>query len=261
MPESAQDRPTTSHEYVFLMSKSERYFYDGLAIAEPVTGGAHHRGGGVNGKAEASSPGARQNASWSAAVTDLVSTRNSRSVWTIPTEAFPEAHFATFPTELARRCILAGTSEHGCCSSCGAPFTRIVERAAGPQAVPAGWAASRSPDVLKGRHPNGKHAATDPQERQRRIIDRIAKAREAGADHDNPFPGKTTKGWAPGCSCGAPLVSATVLDPFGGACTVGLVAQRLARDAVLVELSPIYAEMGRKRVASDSPMFGSVTIA
>lgn len=160
MPESAKDRPTTAHEYLFLMAKSRRYFYDAAAIAEPVTGGAHARGAGVNPKATGngvgwgyaegeeakprtrrgppiagwmSGPGShspvehakahqhgdatkfrdatrgKQNASFSSSVTQLVDKRNARSVWTIPTEPFPGAHFATFPRELPRRCILAGS--------------------------------------------------------------------------------------------------------------------------------------------------------
>ena len=55
--------------------------------------------------------------------------RNSRNVWVIPTQGRPEAHFATFPDELPRRCILAGTSAHGVCAECGAPWIRQTEKA------------------------------------------------------------------------------------------------------------------------------------
>lgn len=138
MPESVKDRPTKAHEYIFLLSKSANYHYDAAAIAEPVTGNAHKRGNGVNPKCagRADGPGShsakdhsrkrqglkdstkfgrgagwrsRQNQSFSAAVSKLVDTRNARTVWTIPTEACAEAHFATFPQDLARRCILAGS--------------------------------------------------------------------------------------------------------------------------------------------------------
>ena len=54
--------------------------------------------------------------------TELANGRNARNVWQIPTQGRPEAHFATFPDELPRRCILAGTSEHGVCADCGAPW-------------------------------------------------------------------------------------------------------------------------------------------
>jgi DNA modification methylase len=151
MPESVNDRPTKSHEYIFLFSKSERYYYDQKAIRERVTGNAHARGDGLNPKARhavagwAQGPGvshdtlkhatdsdsarkfggtgvgfghgydkipkprAKQNASFSGAVNKLVEDRNARSVWTIPTEAFSAAHFATFPRSLVRRCVLAGS--------------------------------------------------------------------------------------------------------------------------------------------------------
>ena len=140
MPESVRDRCTKAHEYVFLLSKSERYFYDFDAMQEPVTGGSHARGSGVNPKAlpsgwdtgpgahreltgryggtgvgfgrgfdKVSKPRAKQNASFSAAVANLVDTRNRRSVWTIPTQSFDGAHFATFPEALVEPCVLAGS--------------------------------------------------------------------------------------------------------------------------------------------------------
>lgn len=141
MPESVTDRCTKAHEYIFLMSKQERYYYDAEAIKEPVTGNAHARGNGVNPNARL--PGnvnppkgqlayengdhlqrtkaglldyakrvrarSKQNESFSAAVKDLVSSRNKRSVWTVPSAPFKGAHFATFPPNLIKPCILAGT--------------------------------------------------------------------------------------------------------------------------------------------------------
>lgn len=187
MPESVSDRPTRSHEYVFLLARSHRYYYDAAAIVEPVTGGAHPRGHGINPKArlgakdqerEASGEktsvrfgrGAgwrsKQNPSFSAAVRELVETRNRRSVWTIAQEPFSQAHFATFPTKLVEPCILAGCPPDG-----------------------------------------------------------------------------------------------TVLDPFAGAGTTGLVADRLGRDAILIELNPEYCEMARRRIEGDAPLFTEVETA
>ncbi len=157
MPESVKDRPTRAHEYIFLMTKSERYYYDAEAIKEPVTGNAHPRGSGQNPKAmreilrmrnrlkdqrdmllgalaqrqtgksntgvgwgyadtgnrATAKPRCKQNASFSSAVTGLVERRNKRSVWTIATEPFPDAHFATFPKKLVLPCILAGCPKGG----------------------------------------------------------------------------------------------------------------------------------------------------
>lgn len=129
MPESVRDRCTKAHEYLFLLTKSEQYHWDFEAMREPVNGTAHASGSGVNAKIKhpdgwASHKGShgtihkdgrergatrpKQNASFSAAVTQTVESRNRRSVWTIPSEPYSEAHFATFPTALVRPCILAG---------------------------------------------------------------------------------------------------------------------------------------------------------
>lgn len=135
MPESVKDRPTKAHEYIFLLSKSSKYYYDHEAIKEPTTGNAHDRGKGVNPKAKTPEgwdtgdgnhgtihkhgrgsmhqTRPRQSPSWSAAVKHSVNDRNKRSVWTIPTKAYPEAHFATFPPQLIEPCILAGCPEGG----------------------------------------------------------------------------------------------------------------------------------------------------
>ena len=136
MPESVTDRPTKAHEYVFLLSKRARYYYDAAAISEQVSPNTHARlsqdvmaqigssranGGtredrpmkavGVNPKARQGKQGReKQNESFAAAVCMPVTERNSRSVWTVATQGYPGAHFATFPEELARRCILAGSA-------------------------------------------------------------------------------------------------------------------------------------------------------
>ena len=129
LPESVQDRCTKSHEYLFLLTKKARYYYNAEAIKEPVTGTAHARGSGVNPKAGYKTPTgwdttpgshgtihkagrtteARQNSRFSAAVRGLVETRNKRSVWNIPSKAYKGAHFATFPPALVLPCILAGS--------------------------------------------------------------------------------------------------------------------------------------------------------
>lgn len=127
MPSSAEDRPTKSHEFVFLMSKSVDYFYDNEAVKELTThgheaewdngrsghgGGESHAGQGSSTRKFGSDP----------------SLRNRRSVWTITTVGFPDAHFATFPEKLVEPCIMAGSSEKGACGECGAPLMRIVKK-------------------------------------------------------------------------------------------------------------------------------------
>lgn len=180
MPESIKDRPGTSHEKVWLLSKSPRYFYDHIAVRQPVTEGSAQRlaqnvgvqvgsdrangGTKTNGNMKAVGGFRQVGANWTndsefQNLTDPSNGANLRNVWTIPTAAFSEAHFATFPPELAERCIKAGC-------------------------------------------PTGGH----------------------------------------------------VLDPFGGAGTTGLVADRLQRSATLIELNPEYAALARRRIDGDAPL-------
>lgn len=105
------------------------------------------------------------------ALIDVVDRRNKRSVWTIGSEPFREAHFATFPTALVEPCILAGTSAAGCCQDCGAPWTRTVERQA---------------------------AVVDRSERQHEM----GRTRMSGTQLEAAR--STTTGWRPTCICGAP---------------------------------------------------------
>lgn len=120
MPESAKDRPTRAHEYIFLLSKSERYYYDAEAVKEPAVGfdepngrrrgnSRTFRGGGAytrNQSAENSASVERQS---HGLVPNETGKRNRRSVWSVATRPYKGAHFATYPEELVRPCILAGS--------------------------------------------------------------------------------------------------------------------------------------------------------
>ena len=126
MPESVTDRPTKSHEYLFLLTKNKHYFYDHEAIKEKD-------GGGRSGNSFRSRQGDADHQAVSGGIggDEWVSAgggRNKRSVWTITTKPFKGAHFAVFPPELIEPCILAGTSAHGCCGECGAPFERNMTK-------------------------------------------------------------------------------------------------------------------------------------
>lgn len=286
MPESVNDRCCKSHEYIFLLTKSERYFFDAEAIKEPVSGTVQPRGSGVNAKAKApngwdTSTGegghgtihrggrtngtvrTKQNESFSAAVAGLVSTRNKRSVWTVPTEACKEAHFATFPKALIRPCIEAGTPAGGVCVSCGSPFRRLMERGAPDldhQRACGGdlngeYHGKATKDYKAGR-------AEDPSEVKARIL--------------RGMVGKRTVAWLPTCDCdgrnwkkaGEPRrltrkqgrarrlagripesAPAVVLDEFCGSGTTGEVSLEMGRSSILIELNPAYADIARKRTA------------
>jgi DNA modification methylase len=187
MPESVTDRCTKAHEYLFLLSKSPRYFYDTDAIAEALapasverlsqpsldqqvgsdrvpekTNGAMKAVGRVRGVPPRHAAYASSDQSGLDGV-GRGGIRNKRSVWSVATQPFAEAHFATFPPALVEPCILAG------------------------------------------------------------------------------------------CPIGG-----TVLDPFGGAGTTGLVADRLRRDAVLIELNPTYAGIAERRINTDGGMLADV---
>lgn len=116
MPESVTDRPTKAHEYVFLLSKSERYFYAAEAISEPALGGGDFgllrtkTGVGLTDGVAWHAPSiAKRQQQGIDSRTAGKETRNARSVWRISTQAYEGAHFATMPEKLAERCILAGS--------------------------------------------------------------------------------------------------------------------------------------------------------
>lgn len=190
MPESVRDRCTKAHEYIFLLSKSEKYHFDAESIAEPVAAstiarlaqptldqqqGSDRVPGKANGRMHAKPPrfgGQKygdnndkfyQTKSGNAYEPTNDGRRNKRSVWEVATQPFKEAHFATFPPKLIEPCILAGCPRGG-----------------------------------------------------------------------------------------------TVLDPFGGAGTTGLVASQLGRNAILIELNPEYAAIAERRIKSDAPLLAEV---
>lgn len=114
MPESVRDRCTKSHEYVFMLSKSPKYFYDAKAVAEPSiygldSGHSERAKGYYKGKFSEPDHTNRRNQSFKA----IRETRNKRSVWTVAPKPYKEAHFATYPPDLIEPCILAGSPVGG----------------------------------------------------------------------------------------------------------------------------------------------------
>ena len=228
MPESVRDRPTSAYEMVFLLTKQPRYFMDMEAIRDKP---ANRLNGLIPGRTVASPKGADVNdmrSTWKRTRTSeeqAAMGSNARNVWTIPTQGRPDAHFATFPDELPRRCILAGTSEHGVCAECGAPWERVVER-----------------EVVKNR----PSAGNDPRSRN---ADKLSSARGHGGHQGNNLLTKTqTTGWQPTCDHDAATVPATVLDPFIGSGTTCAVAQSLGRHSVGLDLNREYLAIAQRRI-------------
>lgn len=232
MPESVTDRCTKAHEYIFLLTKSAKYFYDAEAVKEEAesdhpAGNKSHKyadslgivpGGGSMGTA---------GGLIKLAGVEFVS-RNKRSVWTVASHPFPEAHFATFPPKLIEPCILAGTSEEGCCPKCLAPWRRIVEKT-----------------KLTRERPNEYVKRTGEEGTGNSCANTVA-----GVD-------VSTVGWEPTCKCDAgQAIPCTVLDPFNGAGTTGLVSVQYGRNYIGIELNPEYAEMARRRIGKQADKQG-----
>lgn len=252
MPESVTDRPTRAHEYIFLLTKSERYFYDAEAIKEESVYGVPNSpesiknpyGQGFTRRAKADKQRGHDrrhdgfNDRWDSISKEEQGAmgRNKRSVWTIGTHAFPEAHFATFPPKLIEPCILAGTSEKGCCPRCGAPNIRIVKKSGGT--IGKAWHDHQS-DILQGQRISDQDGIHGRNGREAYKVE--------------------TVGWKPSCSCETGSeISCVVFDLFSGAGTTGLVSNRLGRRFIGIELNPEYVDLAKKRIINDAPLFNPV---
>jgi DNA modification methylase len=253
MPESVKDRPTESHEYILMLTKSQRYYFDMEAVRETQTGNAHSRGDEEGNAAYQESRGSYKG--FASPSVEVPGGRNIRSVWKITTQPFKGAHFATFPEEIPRRCILASTSEKGNCIKCGRPWVRIT--APGP-GQPESWKGSRFDDgKYLEVHPNvgrREDAKTDTQYAEGSTAKRLAllrqQARENGGEYSNE---NITTDWKPSCKCDAEVTKPIVLDPFGGSGTVPKVAKELGRKSIYIDTSEKYCEMARKRIQLVTP--------
>jgi len=225
IPESASDRPTGAHEYVFMLSARSRYYYDQEAVREPAVwarwgdqtvpkhDGTPTAAGWIGPKPKEELEALAQRG------------RNARSVWEIPTESYPGAHFAVMPEELARRCLLAGCPKQ-VCRTCKEPRARIVA------SETEFWSGSGR----SGRLPTGKQDQ------------RGGGRRDVGGGFDvrmGPVTSTRTVGWT---DCGHDdYRPGVVLDPFLGSGTTAVVALRHHRQCVGVELNAGYADLCRER--------------
>jgi len=224
MPESVTDRCTKAHEYIFLLSKSKKYYYDHEAIKEPSSnlGKTKIRFGG-NKYGDSDDP---KHATKSGDTYTDSGSKNKRSVWTVTTKPYKGAHFATFPPDLIEPCILAGTSEKGCCQICGSPWTRDVESERKPTRPNLTSKVEGLPGEVVGNRDPERHVTTTK-----------------------------TVGWNPNCSCGADTIPCTVLDPLLGSGTTLAVGLNHGRNGIGIELNPEYAKLAEKRITDNQSLF------
>lgn len=252
LPASVKDRFTCTWEYVYLFTKSKRYFFDLDAVRAPHKSASlertkHSRGGqrparcswtGLNAH-NMCHPKGRNPGDFMAETGVLSKTttgvylthghqqfeyhpvgRNPGDCWKLSTRGFKGAHFATFPETLVERAVK--TSPVGRCEQCAMPLERITE--------------------VERMGERSNMAAESATEKKR------CKKQRLGQPDTRYETRRTTVGWK-GCSCHAPMKPALVLDPFCGSGTTCAVAKRLGRNYLGFDLNPEYVAMARKRVA------------
>lgn len=165
-------------------------------------------------------------------------TQNVPDVWDITPATFRDSHFATFPTKIPELCIKAGTSEHGQCSKCGKSYVRITEKELKPTA-------KASPGTVV----DDRDESADDNDQ---ASNRVKSGQMPGFYNDY----KTT-GWKATCACqNAEVIPDVVLDPFMGAGTTALVAKKLNRNFVGIEINPKYVkEISVPRLQKSLGMF------
>jgi len=223
MPESVRDRPTSAHEHVFLLAHPDsggRYFYDPNAVREKTA--AYARKGGT----APTRDGMTTHGKGSNTLHQMsVGGRNRRDVWAVATRPYKGAHSAVWPPALVEPMVLAATSEKGVCANCEAPWTRGLTTL-NPKET--GAAIGGDPDGQ-----DGGFRMRDPS--------------KMGSNH-RATRRQGTNTWIPGCTCGAGITRATVLDPFSGSGTTGMVALSKGRDYIGLDLNAEYRPLAEARI-------------
>ena len=223
MPESVTDRCTKAHEYIFLLSKSSKYYYDAEAVKEPtITRDDLSRDRDTT-KLN-NTPGRAKMAGLK--INDY-GTRNKRSVWTVSTQPYKEAHFATFPPKLIEPCVLAGSS-YKACEVCGGAWERVMEKG-----------------ELSNQRESRNHMVN--------VIPGHDKPSRMNSKNMEVVPKEFT-GWQPTCKCeNNGTGKSIVLDPFVGSGTTLMVAEDNGRDSIGIELNPEYCELIKQRMNQLQP--------
>ena len=210
MLESVKDRFTKSYEHVFMFVKKEKYWFDLDAVREPHKNLPTFKVVGQKGSPVQQSQGGIS--------PPHPHGKNPGDVWTINTEPFPEAHFAVFPTKLVERCILVGCPAE-ICKKCREPRRRIVE-------------------VIGHSEYGGSRKRADAPG---------AEVSPTSVFRTGKINLKSTVGWTD-CGCDADFEPGVVLDPFLGSGTTALVALKLGRRFVGIEINREYCELAYRRI-------------
>jgi len=228
MPESVKDRCTKAHEYIFLLSKNVKYYFDNEAIKEDaVRAGKIPKGKKYSSELADDKIGGKHTRE-TLNEKPVAPKRNKRSVWTVTTKPFKGAHFATFPMDLIEPCVLAGCPEK-ICVDCGKPYKRVMQK----------------PKQLEVNR--NKRSGTDDR-KVGGVLDKY--------NRENP---PIDLGVQKQCDCETNETKAgTVLDPFAGSGTTGIVAANHARNSVLLELNEEYIKIAKKRIKEQAGMFAEV---
>ena len=221
MPESVKDRCTKSHEHVFLLTKSPKYYFDKDAIAEKTV----TYDDSIRNRDETKLNNTPGREKMQGLKKNNYMTKNKRDVWTIAAGHYKGAHFAAFPQNLIIPCIQAGTSEQGCCSLCGMPMSRELE-------------ITEEYKKLKGQGWKGKDKF---KETGMRGVGSMPKVSET----------YRTVGWKKNCECDADVSPCIVMDIFMGSGTTAFVSKRLGRRYLGIELNEEYVEIANNRLTQE----------
>lgn len=220
MPESIKDRPTSSHEHVFLFAKNKNYYYDHEAIKEPTVSSAARRAS-IKDHFGSHTSGDEKEAQNGNSYMRGSPKKNKRDVWEVSTKPSGFAHFAVYPLELVEPCVKAGTSAFGQCKSCGAPYERVLEEE----------------KVKRNREERFTESKFQHAQGLR------------GCSSDHVGTTSETVGWKQTCDCDTDDVERqTVLDPFSGAATTGIAALKHGRRYVGIEINEDYIELSKERI-------------
>jgi len=239
LPSSVKDRFTNAYEPIFMLVKSKKYWFDLDAVRVPHKESSYKRAQyswkHSSRNEQATPPYTKKRWNVKELKYNFALGKNPGDIWEIPTQPFPEAHFATFPEKLVEPMIKAGCPQW-ICKKCGKARERIIK---GTSPCAFGL---RQRDTQKGRIKGPQTKAS-----QKEIQTYNEKETFVGE-------GKITLGWTD-CGCNAGWEAGIVLDPFMGSGTTALVAKKLGRHFIGIELNPEYVKMAYRRLEKEIPLF------